>query len=135
MRKDVSVHTHLLIEYYGCKVDFSSPEVIQGIVDKAAKDADIRIVKSVSHRFEPTGSTILRVLEESHIALHTYEEDKNRLSVCAYVCGKTYAHGRKKAHVFHRNMIKLIKPKHFDLMEVKRGFDRKNKKKFLEVVK
>lgn len=134
MREGVGIHTHLLIEYYGCNVDFSSKKVINSVVEKAAKDAGISIVKSSSFRFEPIGQTIVKILEESHIALHTYEEEKNRLSVCAYVCGKTYSKGRKKAHDFHNNMIKAIKPKHFDLIEVKRGFDSNGEKNILEIV-
>jgi S-adenosylmethionine decarboxylase len=135
VRNRVSIHAHLIIEYYGCKVAFSSQEIIEKMFNEATKISNIRAVKSVSHHFKPIGLTHVKILEESHLSVHTYEEDKHRLSVDAYICGKTYAKARKKAHNLHRFLVRKLKPEDFKLIEIKRGYDPKSKGLVLEIMR
>lgn len=80
--------THLLCEWYGC--DFSLPSVNQAstlrqLCMNAATDSGLHIVGDVFHQFEPQGVTGTVLLAESHLAIHTWPEEKF-VTVDVYVC-------------------------------------------------
>jgi S-adenosylmethionine decarboxylase len=64
-----------------------TPEQFQAIVEKlkCRTASEVRVVREVSHRFEPQGETWLAVLSESHCAIHTYPEH-HYISIDLYSC-------------------------------------------------
>jgi S-adenosylmethionine decarboxylase proenzyme len=46
---------------------------------------DFQILKEIQHIFEPIGCSILFLLSESHISIHTFPE-KNHMSFDIYTC-------------------------------------------------
>ena len=46
---------------------------------------NLNFIKIVKHQFEPYGSTVVAVLKESHLALHSYFKER-ALSLDCYTC-------------------------------------------------
>lgn len=55
-------------------------------MENAAETARATIVQTVSHRFDPHGVSVVVVLEESHLSIHTWPE-AGYAAVDFYTCG------------------------------------------------
>ena len=80
--------THLLCEWYGC--DFSKPalnsaDALRLLCLEATTTSGLQAVGDVFHQFEPQGVTGTVLLAESHLAIHTWPEEKF-VTVDVYVC-------------------------------------------------
>ena len=64
----------LLVDLYGCKGDLDNAEFLTSVLKAAAQQMKSKIIKVVSHRFSPTGTTVLLILAETHISIHTWPE-------------------------------------------------------------
>lgn len=51
-------------------------EGIQYLLDSICTKFDFQVLQKISHQFEPEGITILYLLSESHISIHTFPEKK-----------------------------------------------------------
>ena len=68
---------HFLIDLYGCSSDLlNDKELIESILNQAAKVANATVVTSNIHQFSPFGVSGVLVISESHIAIHTWPEHK-----------------------------------------------------------
>lgn len=47
---------------------------IEGIADKIVEDLNLKVVKKIDNKFEPIGRTLVYILSESHLAIHTWPE-------------------------------------------------------------
>jgi len=64
---------HLLTEFYGCGHDIlNDVGRIKNLMDEAAVRSGASIVESVFHRYSPHGVSGVVVIEESHLAIHTW---------------------------------------------------------------
>ena len=54
----------------------SSIEEVERIAKSIISDLDLNVVKEVSHSFDPQGKTLVYILSESHLAMHTWPEYK-----------------------------------------------------------
>ncbi len=77
---DQSVHgggIHLIGEWSGCRVRNGlltrATELVTLCVD-AARQAGLTVVGQSAHQFDPQGATVVVLLAESHLALHTWPE-------------------------------------------------------------
>lgn len=76
-------------------------EALEHLLLDALKKDNFRILDKRSHRFQPQGYTIVVLIAESHVALHTYPE-YNSLFFYLYSCRgpqdgrKTYEFLRKR---------------------------------------
>ena len=107
---------HLLVEYYSCDpkilTDIGS---IEDILVGAARAAKAHIVDVGFHTFNPHGISGVVVVEESHLAIHTWPEH-GFASVYIYTCGSSV--NPWQAYQF---IYKHLKAKHSTAMEMKRG--------------
>ena len=72
------------IEYCGDKLP-----PIEKIMEKAILNiGELHIVNKLKHNFNPYGLSIVWILEESHISIHTWEE-YNLINVDMFSCGCT----------------------------------------------
>lgn len=60
-------------------------ETIQPLMEKIIYDLKLNVVGQVFKQFEPVGATLLYLLSESHLSIHTYVEEKY-VSIDLYVC-------------------------------------------------
>lgn len=62
---------------------------IEKLLDEAiSKVNELNVVNKFVHNFQPNGISLVYVLAESHISIHTWEE-YNYLSIDFYTCGDT----------------------------------------------
>ena len=60
-------------------------ERLNKILKTICSDFNFQILNEVEHKFEPIGCSILFLLSESHISIHTFPE-KNHMSFDIYTC-------------------------------------------------
>ncbi|BAU28334.1 adenosylmethionine decarboxylase proenzyme [Aneurinibacillus soli] len=80
---------HVAIDTWG--VDFeklNSAEFLQRHMVEAAEACGATVLSVQAQQFEPQGATVLVMLSESHISIHTYPE-KGFAALDCYTCGET----------------------------------------------
>lgn len=80
---------HILVEFVGCSSEtLNDVDVIEkGMVD-AAKNAGATVINSTFHHFSPFGVSGVVVIQESHLAIHTWPEYQYA-AVDLFTCGDT----------------------------------------------
>ncbi|MGB0864240.1 MAG: adenosylmethionine decarboxylase [Saprospiraceae bacterium] len=107
---------HILIELYDCDVEIlNDVPAIQKAMDTAAELANATIVKSVFHHFSPHGVSGVVVIQESHLAIHTWPEH-GYAAVDIFTCGDTLE--ASKASDF---LEKSLKAKRIESKNIDRG--------------
>lgn len=77
----------LLLRVEGCTTDLNDAERLHGVLQSAAIEAGATpLNKEITHKFNPQGLSIVHLLAESHIAIHTVPEDKYA-EVVIHTCG------------------------------------------------
>lgn len=52
------------------------PETLKKLLGKLCRSQNIRVLKTHYHRFKPQGLTMIMILSTSHLAFHTWPENK-----------------------------------------------------------
>jgi S-adenosylmethionine decarboxylase len=60
-------------------------DTIKPLMEKIIKECNLSVVGELKHQFYPIGVTIVYLLEESHLSIHTYPE-KRACSIDLYSC-------------------------------------------------
>ncbi len=82
-----SLGRHLLAEFYDCASDaLNDPARVERLMNEAARLSGATVVQSVFHTFSPHGVSGVVVVEESHLAVHTWPEH-NYAAVDYFSCG------------------------------------------------
>ncbi len=63
----------------------SSLSFIQNLAKTIVSDLNLKVVSSQSHLFKPEGITLVYILSQSHLAIHTYPE-KHAIHVDLALC-------------------------------------------------
>jgi len=78
---------HLLIDLYDCDERLlDDREYIETQLHAAAEAAGARVLGAVFHRFSPHGVTGVLVVQESHLAVHTWPE-RRYAAIDLFTCG------------------------------------------------
>jgi S-adenosylmethionine decarboxylase len=80
---------HVAVDTWG--VDFkllNDAEFLQAQMVEAAEASGATVLSVQSKQFEPQGATVLVLLSESHLSIHTYPE-KGFAAIDCYTCGET----------------------------------------------
>ncbi|GAB6929337.1 S-adenosylmethionine decarboxylase proenzyme [Paenibacillus sp. JCM 10914] len=80
---------HVAVDTWG--VDFerlNSAEYLQAQMVEAAEACGATVLSVQSKQFEPQGATVLVLLSESHLSIHTYPE-RGFAAIDCYTCGDT----------------------------------------------
>ena len=64
----------LLVDLYKCKSDLNDETKILALITEAAKKAGAHVLQASVHRFSPMGCSVVVILKETHISLHTWPE-------------------------------------------------------------
>jgi S-adenosylmethionine decarboxylase len=103
-------------------VDFdilNSLEYIESSIKIAIQKCGATLVGTLDKKFIPNGVTVMGLLEESHICLHSYPS-KNFAAISCYVCGTA------DPDIAIDYLIKAFKPKEVIRKQLTRGV-RENK--------
>ncbi len=88
-RKDVIIGKHVYGNFYGINLDIASnEEALKSIIVKAVKESGATLHEIHSWKFQGRkgGVSVLALILESHIAIHTWLE-YNYATVDIYTCG------------------------------------------------
>ncbi len=113
-----SLGEHYLIEYYDCNPHIlDNLQAIEDILLKAAQKSGATILNNYLHKFSPQGVSGVVIIAESHIAIHTWPENRYA-AVDFFTCGsrvdplKAYEYIKEKlesAYTFYIKQERGIK--------------------------
>lgn len=80
---------HILVEFNGCNPDvLNDVSIIEKEMIQAARIAGATVINSSFHHFSPYGVSGVVVIQESHLAIHTWPEFRYA-AVDLFTCGET----------------------------------------------
>ena len=107
---------HILVEFYGCDPQIMNDVVqIEQFMVQAAKEAQATVVNSTFHHFSPYGVSGVVVIEESHLAIHTWPEF-GYAAVDIFTCGTGV-----NPWISYKYLEKHFKAEYGSSMELLRG--------------
>jgi len=136
---------HILVEFIGCKPEIMNDvSFIESSMVNAAQKAGATVINSTFHHFSPYGVSGVVVIQESHLAIHTWPE-YGYAAVDLFTCGssvnpwisfdelKTKFNAKNySALEMNRGTINLLERLDFDIREareqVKQSIDFQNKR-------
>lgn len=78
---------HILVEYYNCSAEvLNDVSTVENSMVAAAQAADATVINSSFHHFSPYGVSGVVVIQESHLAIHTWPE-YGYAAVDLFTCG------------------------------------------------
>lgn len=80
--------THILGEFIGCTSDLNDKKAIEEVVESGIMKCNLGLRGIIGHKFEPIGVTIIALISESHVAIHTFPE-AHHVSVDIFTCSQT----------------------------------------------
>src|SRR6185437_686366 len=80
---------HVAVDTWGVDFDLlNNAEFLQAQMVEAAEASGATVLSVQGKQFEPQGATVLVLLSESHLSIHTYPE-KGFAAIDCYTCGET----------------------------------------------
>jgi len=80
---------HIIAEFYGVDEQLLNSEgCLRNIMQEACRHAGLTVLGIISNKFDPIGVSVIILIQESHLAIHTYPE-YCFASIDIYTCGKT----------------------------------------------
>ena len=80
---------HVAVDTWGVEFDkLNDAEWLESQLVDAAEACGATVLSVQSKQFEPQGATVLVMLSESHLSIHTYPE-KGFAAIDCYTCGET----------------------------------------------
>ena len=88
----------------------NTDDFVLGLANNIVNSLDLHVVNKVEHRFSPQGITIVWVLAESHLAIHTWPE-LGYLHVDLVTCSNKDSNEIEKvlSHILDGNLIESSK--------------------------
>lgn len=78
---------HYLLNLYGCSfVLLNDEHYLVRLLEEAAVISGAKVLQTVFKKFDPQGATVICLLSESHISIHTWPEE-GKAAVDVYTCG------------------------------------------------
>ena len=78
---------HYLLNLYGCIFErLDNERYLIDLLENAAAASGATVIQTISKKFEPQGVTVICLLSESHISIHTWPEE-GKAAVDVYTCG------------------------------------------------
>ncbi|ALJ00854.1 polyamine aminopropyltransferase [Rufibacter tibetensis] len=110
---------HILVEFYNCSPELMNDVVhIENSMVAAAETAGATVINSTFHHFSPYGVSGVVVIQESHLAIHTWPE-YGYAAVDLFTCGDSV-----DPWVSYNYLIEAFKASHGSSMECLRGQQR-----------
>ncbi|MDQ0061265.1 adenosylmethionine decarboxylase [Paenibacillus harenae] len=80
---------HVAVDTWGVDFDLlNSAEFLQNHMVEAAEACGATVLSVQAKQFDPQGATVLVLLSESHLSIHTYPE-RGFAALDCYTCGET----------------------------------------------
>jgi spermidine synthase len=80
---------HILVELYDCQADLLNDVMaVEQLMEAAAEAAEATLINATFHHFSPYGVSGVIVIQESHLAIHTWPEARYA-AVDLFTCGSS----------------------------------------------
>jgi len=107
---------HILEEYQGCSSEILNDVLtIEQSMVKAAEEAGATVINATFHHFSPYGVSGVVVIQESHLAIHTWPEFQYA-AVDIFTCGETV-----NPWISYDVLMNAFQAAHGNAMEISRG--------------
>ncbi|WP_308634783.1 adenosylmethionine decarboxylase [Paenibacillus silvisoli] len=107
---------HVAVDTWGVDFDLlNNAEFLQAQMVEAAEACGATVLSVQSKQFEPQGATVLVLLSESHLSIHTYPE-RGFAALDCYTCGETV-----DPQLAIDYMMSVLKPKVMHAKKLVRG--------------
>ncbi|MEL7349936.1 MAG: polyamine aminopropyltransferase [Cyanobacteria bacterium P01_A01_bin.116] len=111
-----SLGRHILVEFHGCSAEIlNDVPLIEHDMIEAATKSGATIINSVFHHFSPFGVSGVIVIQESHLAIHTWPEYRYA-AVDLFTCGTTV-----NPWVSYESLKAAFQAEHGSAIEINRG--------------
>lgn len=108
--------THILVEFLGCQPEIMNDVmVIEEGMNTAATNAGATVINSSFHHFSPYGVSGVVVIQESHLAIHTWPEYQYA-AVDLFTCGDGV-----DPWISFDHLKKVFGAKNYSALEMRRG--------------
>lgn len=94
-------------EYNSYSSPFNDYITMNNLLEELCDECKLHILQTSFHKFKPFGLTILKLLSESHISIHTFPE-KNSATIDIYSCRDDFS---------EKNVIGIVK-KYLDVERI-----------------
>jgi S-adenosylmethionine decarboxylase len=109
----------LLVDCYECAADIDDVDFLLATLKEAAERVGATIVKAVTQRFSPRGVSVILILAETHLSVHTWPEH-GYAAVDIFVCGEG-----KDPHPAWDVIRGALRPGSFEKKEIRRTIGEK----------
>lgn len=120
--KTTAKSTHIIADFKRCraeKVFFTDAKEMLPFIHLLIEDSGMKIMGEVKKSFgEGQGFTLLFIVSESHVAIHTWAE-KALVNVDIYYCAYTHSN-KAKAHRLLAGLKQIYKPTKVEKKEIER---------------
>ncbi|MGD1849569.1 MAG: adenosylmethionine decarboxylase [Cyanophyceae cyanobacterium] len=108
--------SHWLVDCYGCQGDrLHNAHRLEQLLITAADRGSLSVLRSQSHQFHPHGATVLLLLSESHLSLHTWPE-KGYAALDLFTCGD-----RSNPAAAYQTVLDFLCPDHHHVQKINRS--------------
>jgi spermidine synthase len=108
--------TQILAEFIDCSEELlRNSDSVERILTYGIEQAGFHLISLSSHQFSPGGATVVAIIGESHIAIHTYPEARHA-TIDIFTCSSDHDQ-RKLLNILQEELA----PKTVRVMEVQRG--------------
>ena len=105
---------HYLLNLYGCEFELlNNLEFIIQLLKDSADLCGATLLNVASHKFEPYGVTVVLMLAESHISIHSWP-DQGTAACDVYTCSQT------DPKIGCDLIIEKLKPNNYELTFIQR---------------
>ncbi len=113
LKKPIKVN-ELLVDLYNCQADINDETKLLTLVTEAAKKAGAHVLQASVHRFSPMGCSVVVILKETHISIHTWPEFKFA-ALDIFLCGESL-----DPYIAWNHIKEALKPKSYEMKELPR---------------
>ena len=107
----------LIAEFIYCsEKTLNDRKALEKALKTGIRESGLSLVNITGKKFKPMGVTLIAVISESHIAIHTYPEARHA-SIDIFTCGN----GSKAVNKLLRFLKGILKPKTVRVMDIHRG--------------
>lgn len=105
---------HVLFDFQGTDAPIHDPEYMYGVMTEAIHRTGATILHKHHHKFSPDGLSVVFILQESHMTVHTWYETHSAV-FDVYTCGAVVP---DKAFEY---LLEELKPKKYSVRVLSRG--------------
>jgi len=113
----------ILADFKNCNCPtsyFLNLKILKKEAENIIKKSGFKIIKSCSHKFGNGGVSLVFLVSESHVAVHTWPEN-NSLNIDIFFCNYTKDNSKKGEKAF-KMFCDLYKPKKIIKKNIKRYY-------------